>query len=198
LWFVERVDGRWGAPRPVGSPVNSDRPEYFPSITREGVLYFTREDEQGVSWIMRAEPSADGFDEPERLGPEVNCGTNRFNAAIAADESFLIVPAMGREDSIGGVDYYVVFRSADGRWSEPINLGHAVNQAQGREWSMSFSPDGRFLFFMSSRTLDGGVTDFSGMTIDELLRESAKPGRGSAGIWWVDASIVHDLRPDGF
>ena len=57
------------------------------------------------------------------LGPEVNCGSNRFNVFVAADESFAIVPALGREDGLGGVDYYVVFRSEDDTWSEPVNMG---------------------------------------------------------------------------
>jgi len=198
LWFVERTGETWGEPRPVGPPVNSNRPEYFPSVTQGGVLYFTREDEQGVSWIFRAAPGADGFLQPERLGPEVNCGSNRFNAAVAPDESFVIVPAMGREDGLGGVDYYVVFRSDDDRWSEPILLGEPVSQAQGREWSASFSPDGQYLFFMSSRSPGGVPADLSGMKIDGLQELASQPGRGGSAIWWIDMEVVRKLRPVGF
>ena len=62
---------------------------------------------------------------PEKLPPQVNSGRSQFNAFVAPDESYLIVPIEGRSDSIGGCDYYVVFRNPDDRWSEPINLGPA-------------------------------------------------------------------------
>src|SRR5690606_36355495 len=42
LWFVPREGGRWGAPRAVGAPVNSDLPEYCPSVAADGTLVFTR------------------------------------------------------------------------------------------------------------------------------------------------------------
>ncbi|MEE8526791.1 MAG: hypothetical protein V3T72_22890 [Thermoanaerobaculia bacterium] len=49
------------------------------------------------------EAALDGaYAEPERLPPQVNTGRDRFNAFIAADESFLILPIFGRDDSLGG------------------------------------------------------------------------------------------------
>jgi hypothetical protein len=195
IWTMDREGDGWGEPYNLGSPVNSDAPEYFPSVTADGTLYFTREGEDRVSSTYRSRLVDGVYDEPELLGPEVNCGSNRFNVFVAPDESYAIVPAMGREDSLGGVDYYVVFRSQDDTWSEPVNMGEKINRPEGREWSASLSPDGKYLFFMSSRATDGVDLPLTGRTINELLTMSAQPGQGSSDIWWVSAEVIERLRP---
>lgn len=198
IWVMDRVGDAWGEPEHLGAPVNTDAGEYFPSVTRDGTLYFTRDEEGGASAIYRARPEGDGFAIPERLGPEVNHGRNRFNAFVDPDERFLIVPSLGREDSLGGVDYYLVFRSADDRWSEPVNMGPRINQVSGREWSASLSPDGEFLFFMSSKTTQPDGPILEGLTVGEILDLAAEPGTGASAIWWVEADFIEDLRPEGF
>jgi len=195
IWVMDREGDGWGEPYNLGPPVNSDAPEYYPSVTSDGTLYFTREGEDQISSTYRSRFVDGRYTEPELLPPQVNCGTNRFNVFVAPDESFAIVPNVGREDSLGGVDYYVVFRSENDTWSEPVNLGPAINQPAGREWSASVSPDGKYLFFMSSRedeTLDLALT---GRSITDLLELSTRPGLGSSDIWWVSADVIEDLRP---
>jgi hypothetical protein len=195
IWVMDRVGDGWSQPVNLGPPVSTEAAEYFPSITTDGTIYFTREREDGVSVTMRSRLVDGVYAEPEELGPEVNCGSNRFNVRVAPDESFAIVPAVGREDSLGGPDYYIVFRSPDDTWSEPVNMGPAINQPAGREWSASLSPDGKYLFFMSSRTVDSAPLGLSGTTIYELLDLSTEPGQGSSGIWWVSTEIIDQLRP---
>jgi hypothetical protein len=195
IWVMDREGEVWGEPYNLGPPVNSDAPEYFPSVTNDGTLYFTREGEDRVSATWRSRFVDGTYAEPEMLGREVNCGSNRFNVFVAPDESFVIVPALGREDALGGVDYYVVFRSDDDTWSNPINMGPAINQPEGREWSASLSPDGKYLFFMSSRAYGETNIPLNSKSIADLLRLSTEPGWGSSDIWWVSAEIIEALRP---
>jgi len=195
IWVMDRDGDRWSEPSNLGPPVNSESPEYFPSVTADGTLYFTREGEDRVSATYRSRLVDGAYTEPELLGPEVNCGSNRFNVYVSPDETFVIVPEMGREDSLGGVDYYVVFRSDDDSWSEPVNMGEAVNQPEGREWSASLSPDGKYLFFMTSRAGGEAGLPLTGRPISDLLKISAQPGQGSSDIWWVSAEIIERLRP---
>ena len=195
IWVMDRLGDTWSEPVNLGPPVSTEAAEYYPSITTDGTIYFTREREDGVSVTMRSRLVDGVYAEPEELGPEVNCGSNRFNVRVAPDESFAIVPAVGREDSLGGPDYYIVFRSPDDTWSEPVNMGPAINQPAGREWSASLSPDGKYLFFMSSRTVGSAPLDLSGTTIFELLDLSTQAGQGSSGIWWVSTEIIDQLRP---
>jgi len=195
IWVMDREDDGWGEPYNLGPPVNSDAPEYYPSITADGTLYFTREGEDRVSSTYRSRLVDGVYSQPELLPPQVNCGTNRFNVFVAPDETFVIVPAVGREDGLGGVDYYVVFRSDDDTWSEPVNLGPTINQPTGREWSASLSPDGEYLFFMSSRPDEEAGLPLTGRSITELLDLSTRPGQGSSDIWWVSAEVIEQLRP---
>ena len=195
IWMMDRQDDGWGEPSNLGPPVNSDAPEYFPSVTEDGTLYFTRERGDGVSETWRSRFVDGVYTEPEKLGPEVNCGSNRFNVSIARDESFAIVPSVGREDNLGGVDYYVVFRSDDDTWSEPINMGPTINQPRGREWSASLSPDGKYLFFMSSRSYGETGVPLISTSITDLLKLSTQPGWGSSDIWWVSTEVFEQLRP---
>jgi len=192
---MDREGDAWSEPYNLGPPVNSDAPEFFPSVTTDGTIYFTREGEGRLSVTMRSRLVDGVYTEPEDLGPEVNCGSNRFNVFVAPDESFAIVPAVGREDSLGGADYYVVFRSVDDTWSEPINMGPAINQPQGAEWSASLSPDGKYLFFMSSRAYGETDIPLTSKSITDLLGLSTQPGWGSSDIWWVSAEIIESLRP---
>ena len=195
IWVRDRQGDRWGEPYNLGPPVNSELPEYYPSVTTDGSMYFTREGEDRVSATYRSRLVEGVYAEPELLGPEVNCGSNRFNVYVSPDEAFVIVPAMGREDSLGGVDYYVVFRSGDDTWSEPINMGEAINQPEGREWSASLSPDGKYLFFMTSRAGGDAGLPFTARSIGDLLEISTRPGQGNSDIWWVSADIIEQLRP---
>jgi Tol biopolymer transport system component len=191
IWFLARTPGGWSAPRNLGPPVNSALPEYFPSLTRDGTIYFTREEAGGrISSIWRARREGSGYRAPEKLPSQVNSGRSQFNAFVAPDESYVIVPTDGRPDSLGGCDYYVVFRTPDDRWSEPINLGPAVNTKGSQEFSPYVSPDGKYFFFMSSR-----LAALERLTFRLFRDLHDRPGNGNADIYWVDAAVIEDLRP---
>jgi hypothetical protein len=195
IWVMQRMDGDWGEPENLGPPVNSDADEYFPSTTLDGTIYFTREDPQtGRNYIYRSRPTegGTGYAEPERLPEQVN-SANQFNSFVAPDESFLILGVFGRADSHGGTDYYIVFRDAGDRWSEPLNLGPEINQERGQEWSPYVSPDGRYFFFMSTRQpFPEDAPDR--LTRDWLLDFHQLPESGNPAMYWVDAGFIAELR----
>lgn len=196
IWVMDREGDGWGSPRPLGGPVNTPGGEYFPSTTRDGVLYFTRRPEgENDDFIYRAAPApGGGFAEPVRLPHQVNAGGGRFNAFVDPDERFLIVPIFNLAGGHGRTDYWICFRSANGEWSDPVNLGDRINTAGNSEYSASLSPDGRYLFFMSLRPpqIDAGSAAIS---LGRLLDMALMPGRNQPAIWWVDASFLETLRP---
>jgi Tol biopolymer transport system component len=198
IWVMDRAGEGWSEPYNLGPPVNTDGAEFFPSLTRDGTLYFTRGDEEGTeSYIYRARWVDGAYAEPERLGPEVNSTTSQFNAFISPDEDYLILCTADRDDTVGGTDYYVVFRSEEDVWSPPINLGPAVNTPGGGEFSPYVSPDGRYLFFMSTRPMPEDRIPAE-LTRDFLLRYRGGPESGNAGIYWISTQVIEELRPPGF
>ncbi len=192
LWYVERSGKGWGQPVNLGPPINTDGEECFPSLTRDGTLYFTRNGKGGApDTVLRSRLAEGRYGQPELLPAQVNAGRTRFNAFVAPDESFLILAVVGLPGAIGPSDYHVVFRSADDRWSEPVNLGRPVNLPETQGWAASLSPDGHFLFFMSNRVR----TDLTGrLDYGRLRTLGGEAGNGQPDIWWVDASFIQALK----
>lgn len=192
IWYVDRTDNGWGEPVNPGAPLNSDGGEFFPSVTRDSFLYFTHNDKgSGLNEIFRSRIYRDSFGTPELLPAEVNCGTNRFNAFVAPDHSYAIVPAMGMEDAFDQVDYYITFRKADDRWSRPINLGADVNKDNTRGWSPFVSPDGAYFFFMANWSED---VPAEALTWKKLRELHQSPRNGNADIYWMKADFISALR----
>ena len=87
IWYVERQGSEWSHPVNPGPPVNSDGAEYFPSLTRNGDMYFSRAERGSrLNMIYRSRWTGDAFQEAELLPEQVNCGTNRFNAFVSHGE----------------------------------------------------------------------------------------------------------------
>jgi hypothetical protein len=196
IWVMDRVGDEWSEPYNLGPPVNTERSEFFPSVTADGTLYFTRDGEERTSIIHRARPVEGGFAEPERLGPEVNAARQQYNAFIAPDESYLIYSAAGVPDQPPGEDYYISFRDAEDHWTGPINMGPKVNTPGGNEHSPFVSRDGKYFFFMAARSRFADGPPEGVRTIGELKELHAKPENGLPDIYWIDAGFIEDLRPE--
>jgi hypothetical protein len=198
IWVVDRVGTGWGDPYNLGPPVNSDAAEFYPSVTREGTIYFTRtvtEDDKRRSLILRARKTGDGYDEPEILPVQVNPGDNQYNAFIDPDERYLIVCIAGLDDAIGRSDYYVCFRDESDTWFGPVNMGPLINTPDNTAPSPYVSPDGRYFFFASTRKIESGGEDSSPRSYDRIRLMQTEPGNGRSDIYWVDASFIEGLRP---
>lgn len=192
IWYVERSQGGWSEPYNLGPPINSENAEFFPSLTSDGHMYFTRAEKGSqLNQIYRSRLVNGEYQDPELLPPQVNCGSNRFNAFISMDEEYIIVPALGMEDSFGGADYYIVFRDDNDNWSDPQQMGPGVNSAAMREWSAYVSRDEKYIFFMSDRTRDARSKEWNYNAIQTLHNS---PGNGNASIYWVSAGIIDELR----
>jgi ankyrin repeat protein len=169
IWVVRRKGSDWEEPRPLVGPVNSDRNDYYPTLTDSGTLFFSshREGSKGENDIFRAESADGGYGAPVNLGDAINTEHREFDPFIAPDESFLIF-ASGRPGGLGEADLYISFRAKDGTWSRAQNMGQAVNSSAS-DYTPMLSPDGKYLFFTSGRA---GVDD----------------------IYWVDAGIIKKLK----
>jgi len=194
IWGMERTGDGWSAPRNLGAPVNSAGEEYFPSVTRDGTMYFTRQDAGSpIGYIYRSQYVDGAYQAPERLPETVNAGRSQYNAFVAPDESYLIIPIYGLEDSFGATDYYISFRDDSGAWTQAINMGEPVNSSARGEYSPYVSPDGRYFFFMSDR-YSPPVQPPERLTYQSLENLSQSPANGNANIYWMDAGIIEDLR----
>ena len=196
---MDRVDGGWGKPARLPAAINTPVNETFPSVTSDGTLYFSRvSDDPGVEHIYRARFIDGQYAAAERLPDHVNCGKTQFNAFVAPDESYLIVPVYGRDDSLGSVDYYIVYRNDEDEWSQPVNLGDRINTKGSQEYSPFVSRDGKYFFFMSQRQPAAAENPGQPWSVGELSSIFNSPENGNSDIYWIDTGFIDELRPDGF
>ena len=130
IWKVTRPDedSAWSAPVPLGAPVNSDKNEYYPSLTARGDVYFTREAEDPARKedIFVSRKKSGVFEKPEPLSDAVNSPKYEFNAFVAPDESYIIFTSFARPDDMGGGDLYISY-NRNGQWTQARHMGPGVN-----------------------------------------------------------------------
>jgi hypothetical protein len=191
IWVMERAGAIWSEPRRLPEAVNGAGNTFYPTITREGVLHFLREEGPG-GWLMRSSLKDGAWTPAEKLPPPFNADAQQANPRVDPDGKFILLPRMGRADSLGGADYYGYFRREDGTWTEPVHLGPAINSASRDEYSINLSPDGKVVFFGSDRPLsrlEGRPLKWA-----DILAERTQPGNGNTTLWWVDAGFLQEIR----
>jgi hypothetical protein len=187
LWRAPREGDHWGEPEALPPPVNLDGDEFFPSLTRDGTVYFTAEREGGLGGedIWRSSPGADGWLAAENLGPAVNGTGPEFNALVHPDGLWILFGSARRGDH-GGGDLYISRGTVSGEWEAAVVLPEPLNSG-ALDFCPALSPDGRYLFFSSRRERLGGALpeDYAA-----LARALLDPGNGQSDIYWVDASVL--------
>ncbi len=150
IWMVRKIGFGWSEPQNLGPEVNSEATEGYPTVSKDGTLYFfsTRDGGFGDHDIYRAKYVNGGYQMAENLGKTINTDERESNTYISPDEEFIIFNAR-REEGYGSADLYVSFSSRSG-WTKPVNLGPRIN-SDGYEFCPSISPDGSKLYFSRSQ-----------------------------------------------
>ena len=193
IWYIEKNGSAWGSPKTLSSPINSPALEAQATLSRNNNIYFLKETDTETHRyeIYRSEYSNGTYSQPAPLPPSINSVYVDWTPFIAADESYLLFSS-NRDEHNG--DIYISFRSPDGKWSAPKNLGPTVNHPNAQERYPSVSPDGRYLFFVSNR-LNKEIEDESAQSLIQYRRLMAKPGNSWNDFYWVDAQLIEKFRP---
>jgi hypothetical protein len=195
IWVTERKGSEWSEPQLVEEPVNSDEYEFFPSVVDNNSLYFTRMSKNGTSSIYKSRFVNNRFDGPELISLNVPENGVLFNAFVSPTEDYLITCAQNIDSTNIDQDYYISFRDVSGAWGKLIKFGPELNSPGDNANSAYVSPDGKFLFFSSSRRDSASLKIESGTQLKEIANAKLKPGNGTSSIYWVSAKIIDDLRP---
>ena len=195
IWMMNRTETGWSEPQIVEEFINSENNEFFPSSTNEGVLYFTRSAKKRTPMIYRSVFINGSYEKSERLSFPVPEKGMLFNAFISPKEDFLITCAQGIDSTNIDQDYYISFRTDDGKWSNLIKFGPEINSPGDNANSAYVSRDGKYLFFSSSRKDTSMLQVTSGTLLSTIIKKKSIPGNGASAIYWVDAKIIQELRP---
>ncbi len=165
-------------PKNLGSNINTDRAEYFPTFTGDGnTIIFTRRILEPKA-VRRGGQQEDFFTSTQEkeiwkeaypLSSSINSFFNEGAPTISADGNFLIFTSCQGVDGeygdnrqgMGSCDLFYA-RRVGNKWGKPRNLGSKINT---RHWESQpcFSADGRTLYFIraikSGRSLDPDQQD---------------------------------------
>ncbi|MBN2616479.1 MAG: PD40 domain-containing protein [Bacteroidales bacterium] len=154
IWVSEKAGSSWGAPRPLSPVVNSTNNEFYPSVARNGSLYFTsvRKNGFGQEDIFLSRFVDGIYQEPQPLDTTINTGHFEFNAYVTPDEDLIVFGSFGRKDGLGGGDLYYSKKDVQGHWQRAVNMGPKVNGA-GLDYCPFIDMQRGNFYFTSSRMI---------------------------------------------
>ena len=189
IWYVERKteNDNWSEAINLGSPINTEHGEFYPSIANNGNFYFTRDNVElkREDDIYVSEYNEGIYTEPKVLPDTINSVGYEYNAYISPDESYLIYGCYNRKDGYGSGDLYISHNTENG-WSQSENLGDNINTPK-----MDYCPFVIYNTLYFTSKLDNTKTDFkTSISIEELIEEFNKYDNGLSRLYQVS---IEDL-----
>jgi hypothetical protein len=141
------------------------------TTTFDGTIYTTdvsgyKKENEDGGIIACFSLSRKGYQRNTDPGGGVNTESLDSHPFIDPKERYIIFNS-DRPGGMGKSDLYVCFKNSDGSWGGAINM-RELNSTEG-DWCATISPDGKYLFYTSN--------------FDH-------------NIYWVDAKIIEELKPD--
>jgi outer membrane protein OmpA-like peptidoglycan-associated protein len=142
----------------LGDSVNSAAAEYYPSVTvTDSLLVFTRRGNQIREDFYQSAIKGKQLGKASLINGDINIEAQKGAITVSQDGEWMLFTARFTEGGYGNFDLYISYYTPQG-WSEPQNLGEAIN-TEFWESSPSISPDKRVLYFSSNRPGGFGGSD---------------------------------------
>ncbi len=162
IYISKKINGEWGRPINIGSPINTANPNGATSVTADGNRLFL------INEYFPNGTFNNGFSYSDRINGVWQQPTNIKIANYRNENSYLdfalsvngdvIILAIETANTVGDQDLYVSFYQGNDVWTEPKNLGFLVNSTKA-EFSPYLAPDGRTLYFASEGHKGFGKSD---------------------------------------
>lgn len=136
------------APQNMGENINSDRRDYFPSITAdENIFVYTVQKGEGraAQEDLHMSIRKDGEWQKSFPIPGINTNENEAAQSISADGKLLVFTVCNRQEDFGSCDLYFS-KKINGKWTTPQNIGQPINSGSW-ESQPSVSPNGDAIYF---------------------------------------------------
>ncbi|ESP90473.1 MULTISPECIES: PD40 domain-containing protein [Pseudoalteromonas] len=167
--YKTKTGDKWSEIKKLPAPFGT-LPTMRLTVSAKGTYFFDEFKKDFTGDIRYARLIKGEYETPKLLSKNINAGKS-FHPFIAPDESYLIFDTT-RAGGFGGSDLYISFKSSDGSWGDPINMGDKIN-TPAWEALANVTPDGKYLFF--NRNMNIGNYD-------------------NVDIFWVDAQIINNLK----
>ena len=190
IWYLQKKGNRWENPVNLGAAVNSDKDEFYPSLTKSGNLYFTRNNDDRGDDIFISVLKGGTFSQAQTLSDAVNSKQDDFNAFIDPDEKFIIFSSYKRKDDLGRGDLYFALRK-DSIWQPAVHFENGIN-SPALDYSPFVSPDHKYFFFTSKRQSIKFPFP-KAKSAKEIRQELNSNGNGFEDIYIMDFKVVEKL-----
>jgi len=209
IWVCERSGNGWSEPRNLGEPINSPSMELYPSVTKDGTMYFqsTRPGGPGGGDWWRARLRDGQYVNAECLPAPINTPGEAGDGFIAPDESYLIVstlpegnmPVVLRDSGSNAVPATgAQAGSAPPPPPPPTGRSTSASRPVTRLFLSLRRPDGTWSPLV---TLEGGINSPDVGVNCQMLSPDGRYlffTRGftsaSGDIYWIDASVIEDAK----
>jgi WD40-like Beta Propeller Repeat len=171
FWISRRNGTNWSAAEKLPDQINSEQYACTIAFLKDGSAYFAsqRPGTKGACDIFFSKFKNGRYEEPVNMDV-FNTPGSECMVCVSPKEDYIMFTGFNRSDGFGSADMYISFLAKDGSWTVPQHLGHEFNTADG-EGPVSFSPDGKHLFF--------GRSPVTGRVV-----------------YWVDVKALEKYRPD--
>jgi len=159
IFKVKREPNGWSTPEALDISIPSSLLmgwQFY--VVRNGTIYLELKG-SGYSPpdIYRMKLENGRYRTPEPIDA-VNTAYNEFSPYVDPEEKFMIFVS-NRPGGFGRHDLYISFRNKDGTWSDPRNLGSAIN-SETEDSCPSITPDGKYFFFKTVKSGDLGYNPY--------------------------------------
>ncbi|WP_199775857.1 serine hydrolase [Pseudoalteromonas sp. T1lg24] len=166
--YKERTKDGWSEMKRLGPDFEPYRIMRVTS-SLNGTIAFDEAGNNGNGILRYSTMEHGKLSTPKPFPKEINTGMWNAHPFIAPDESYVIWDGQRGKDTRNS-DLFISFKELDGSWGEAIKFGDNVNTPEN-EFAAQLSPDGKYLFF--NRNGDDRSVD----------------------TYWVDATVIEDLKP---
>ena len=148
ICYSNRIEDGWSAPISLSSPPNSQEPHFtlHPCVIADSSIYFSSYSGE----VCKSEYKNGEYGKVESLQSPINYmnleGTECWGDPFVTKDEDLMIFRSTREGSYGGSDLYITFKTQEGDWSTPQNLGPKINSSFD-ELGGDITPDGKYLTF---------------------------------------------------
>ncbi len=197
LWRVDRAGTGWSTPVHLPPTVNIARREFKPSLAANGDLYFMATDGPGGAIskfrLYRAAWRHGAYQQAQPLS--FSDGTvSDVDAFIAPDSSYLIFSSKGRRTPDDDHEHlFIAFRNGEG-WSPPQPIRYDGDALAADDGEAQVSPDGKTLYFTSSRTLPMHQSRDRAQMLEDFARLEAWDNSNN-NVWTLPLTPYLALKP---
>ena len=168
IWYVDRpnLTSEWSKPKPLPNTINTTKNEFYPSVNKNGDVFFTAEYEKsGKEDIFVSRFKNGTYTKPVALPKAINSSTYEFNAFVSPDESYIIFTSYGRKDDLGRGDMYISYKE-NNTWLPAIHLSAKINTRK-LDYCPFVDNDGTLYFTSNKSSITNSLS--KQLSYDKLL-----------------------------